>query len=575
MEKQQQNDPAGSYDGLKTYKKDFESVFLKEAGIHYERQCASYLEGNDCSSYMRVAIQRLKEEENRGRKTLHGSTFPKIKSICEDKLISVRRQLMHNEALTYICREQVSDLSNMYSLLSRVESGLDPILAILEKHVRSEGSKKVKDLASSGNITPASFIETIYTLYKHFQGLIEKAFQSNSLFVVSLDKALRSVVNSQQTPSVPGDQSQSTIPSCAELVAKYVDASLRKSSKTASDDELENNLTQADFVFKYIEDKDIFQKLYSKMLAKRLIHGNSISEEAEGIMIAKLRERCGYEYTSKLQRMFTDISLSSDLTTRFCQTESKLSLDFGLKVLVLQSGAWPISSTSFPFAVPPQLARCMQLFEQFYARQHSGRTLNWLHHLATADIKAQFGNKHFEFGATAYQTALLLCYNSADSFTYGKLREIMDLNDKEMYRTVKSLMICNVIQRQGAGKLTKETESQPLTDEMVLEINDKYSNKRKKVKLSAAVPRDAQQSAKQLRDSLNEDRRFFLQAVTVRVMKMRRRLMHNILIKEVIDQASSRFKPSIPHIKRCIEELIEKQYLERDSGDKQILLYVA
>lgn len=42
-------------------------------------------------------------------------------------------------------------------------------------------------------------------------------------------------------------------------------------------------------VFKYIEDKDVFQTFYSKMLAKRLIHGTSASEDLEGTMIGKLK----------------------------------------------------------------------------------------------------------------------------------------------------------------------------------------------------------------------------------------------------------------------------------------------
>ena len=57
-------------------------------------------------------------------------------------------------------------------------------------------------------------------------------------------------------------------------------------------------------VFKYIEDKDVFQTFYSKMLAKRLVHQISASADAEASMISKLKQACGYEYTSKLQRMF-------------------------------------------------------------------------------------------------------------------------------------------------------------------------------------------------------------------------------------------------------------------------------
>lgn len=42
-------------------------------------------------------------------------------------------------------------------------------------------------------------------------------------------------------------------------------------------------------VFKYVEDKDVFQKFYSKMLAKRLVYQTSASDDAEASMISKLK----------------------------------------------------------------------------------------------------------------------------------------------------------------------------------------------------------------------------------------------------------------------------------------------
>lgn len=46
-------------------------------------------------------------------------------------------------------------------------------------------------------------------------------------------------------------------------------------------------------VFKYIEDKDVYQKFYSKMLAKRLVQHMSTSDDAEASMISKLKVRVG------------------------------------------------------------------------------------------------------------------------------------------------------------------------------------------------------------------------------------------------------------------------------------------
>ena len=70
-------------------------------------------------------------------------------------------------------------------------------------------------------------------------------------------------------------------------------------------------------IFKYIEDKDVFQKFYSKMLANRLIRETSASDDAESSMIGKLKDACGFEYTSKLQRMFQDMSINKDTNSAF------------------------------------------------------------------------------------------------------------------------------------------------------------------------------------------------------------------------------------------------------------------
>jgi len=50
-------------------------------------------------------------------------------------------------------------------------------------------------------------------------------------------------------------------------VAKYHDSLLKKSKSTES--EIETKLSKSITIFKYIEDKDVYQKFYSRMLAKR------------------------------------------------------------------------------------------------------------------------------------------------------------------------------------------------------------------------------------------------------------------------------------------------------------------
>jgi cullin 2 len=58
-------------------------------------------------------------------------------------------------------------------------------------------------------------------------------------------------------------------------------------------------------------------------------------------------------------------------------------------------------------------------------------------------------------------------------------------------------------------------------------------------------------------------------------MKARKVIRHNCLIEEVINQAKNRFTPSVTMIKKCIEALMEKQYLERNSSNTDEYSYVA
>jgi cullin 2 len=51
-------------------------------------------------------------------------------------------------------------------------------------------------------------------------------------------------------------------------------------------------------------------------------------------------------------------------------------------------------------------------------------------------------------------------------------------------------------------------------------------------------------------------------------MKARKTLKHNSLVDEVITQSKQRFLPSVHVIKKSIEILIDKQYLQRNSTDE-------
>jgi len=65
---------------------------------------------------------------------------------------------------------------------------------------------------------------------------------------------------------------------------------------------------------------------------------------------------------------------------------------------------------------------------------------------------------------------------------------------------------------------------------------------------------------------VHQDRSYLIDACVVRIMKARKRLGHQTLLSEVAQQLQT-FKATVPDIKKRIENLIEREFLQRTEVD--------
>ena len=75
-------------------------------------------------------------------------------------------------------------------------------------------------------------------------------------------------------------------------------------------------------------------------------------------------------------------------------------------------------------------------------------------------------------------------------------------------------------------------------------------------------------SAGAIPEAVQESRKYSVEASIVRIMKSRKTLDHNLLVSEVIRQLGTKFPVEPQFIKKRIEALIEREYIERDPNNR-------
>lgn len=538
-----------------------------------------------------------------------------------------------------IDNDRFDDLEILYELVSRVESkhgvlrsalqvriielGVDIEKALRETDFQVQGEAP---LSASAQQTAAAikWVNDILDLKEKFDRLWKECFQ--------MDLAIQSAIASSFTELFR------LCTRSAEYVSLFIDDNFKRGLRGKSDAEIDAALDKATVMVQHVTEKDMLERYYQKHLARRLLHNKSENPEAEKLMISRMQSELGKAFTGKFEGMFKDMATSEELTRDYASyvrnlgstADNVIDVDaedgddannggddgvgadsaarIDLAVNVLTSNNWPpevmgrssqleagLSSAPAGCNYPPEIKRLQASFLKFYLRNRSGRVLSWVGSAGNADIRCVFPRipghdkgplsreRRYEINVPTHGMIVLQLFNelpannddaSTAALSFQEIQGRTNIPAADLTRALASLSIppkCRVLLKAPLTKSIKPTDT--------FAFNAQFVSKSLKIKvpvIHALSKVEGDDERKATEEKNNQTRSHTIDAAVVRTMKQRKELTHTQLVTEVVTQLASRFRPEVAMVKKRIEDLISREYLERiEDSDPPAYRYVA
>ncbi|KAG5929954.1 hypothetical protein E4U60_007212 [Claviceps pazoutovae] len=593
----------------KLYTTVFEFRFLGNSETFYGAECQRLLREADASTWLRHTQRRLNEEADRCGTTIEPETLSKVSTVIDQQLI-IRHlsefMSMEGSGLRWmIDNDKTGDLAILYKLVSRVEVEKTSLRGSLQKRVvelgleienalsntdfsnaQGEGEEtgeadKNKALNPAAQQTAAAikWVDDVLRLKDKFDNLLTRCFQNDLGIQTSLNKSFSDFIN--------------VFSRSAEYVSLFIDDNLKRGIRGKTEAEIDAVLEKAIVVIRYLQDRDLFQTYYQRHLARRLLHGKSESHDVEKQIISRMKQELGQQFTSKFEGMFRDLVTSSELTSTFRDhnanfSEGAKSID--LNVSVLSSNYWPQEvmgrqasigdSSRVSCNYPPFVERLQASFQQFYLANRNGRKLTWIGTTGSADIKCVFPaipgksgalakERRYEINVPTFAMVVMLLFNDVDnsqSLTFEEIQAKTNISTSDLMRALMAVAVApksRVLLKEPATKTVKAGDR--------FSFNASFQSKTMRIKapiINAVSKVEGTQERKTTEEKNNQTRAHIVDAAIVRIMKSRKELSHSQLVSEVLSQLAGRFKPEVSLIKKRIEDLIVRDYLERPDEEE-------
>ena len=173
-----------------------------------------------------------------------------------------------------------------------------------------------------------------------------------------------------------------------------------------------------------------------------------------------------------------------------------------------------------------------------------------------------------------FQALCLMLFNGAEKkekgepvLTFEDIKEGTGIDDKILRNTLQSL---------ACGKvrvLRKRPQSAKVEDGDKFHFKSDFKHSNRQIKINSIQMRETKEENSVTHEAVQRDRQYCIDAAIVRIMKTRKTLTHVQLIAQTFEML--KFPAKSVDLKKRIESLIDREYIERDEQAANTYNYLA
>jgi hypothetical protein len=176
------------------------------------------------------------------------------------------------------------------------------------------------------------YVEEIYKIKKKCANFLLNSMNNNTKIDHIIKVNFEKIINGENAESFN------------ESFGKLIHEEIKLCQKIKNNERLVEFKDKFQCIFKFINNKDLFEEIYRKYLQKRLLRNSSMMKENEFIFYEIMKDENGFNYVKKIEKMINDIFYSQNINMDFRKKNlnnisGENKPDFYIKILSQDS--WP------------------------------------------------------------------------------------------------------------------------------------------------------------------------------------------------------------------------------------------